>query len=205
MKRWKLVITKLKSCTFFLFKPTRDSLDKRAKAHFCKSRDPFHVRRYTARDKGRSYGCRGASAVHQERLRKQHSKPDLEKLKTYLDELAIITLPQSSLMKAIQYALVQWEAIERIFDSGLFELDNNAIERQIRPIAIGRKSYLFAGSHDGARSAAMFYSLFATCKLNGVNVFHWLKDIITRTQSYPASKIDDLLPHNWRALQKTKK
>jgi hypothetical protein len=136
-------------------------------------------------------------------LRLKFSKPELEKLKKYLDELSVKTLPQSPLMKAVSYALCQWEAIERIFDSGVFHLDNNAIERQIRPVAIGRKNYLFAGSHEGAQNAAIIYSLVATCKLQKVNVYDWMKDVIARVPAYPISRIGELLPHRWKLAKKT--
>jgi transposase len=136
-------------------------------------------------------------------LRARFSKPELETLHRYLVELREKTLPQAPLQKAITYTLSQWTEIERIFESGIFELDNNGVERQIRPIAIGRKNYLFAGSHDGARNAAVIYSLIATCKLNKINVFDWMKDVIARVPSYPISKIGDLLPQRWAALRKT--
>lgn len=135
-------------------------------------------------------------------LRAQFSKPILAELHSYLSTLAARTLPQSALMKAISYALEQWSAIERILESGHFQLDNNAIERQIRPIAVGRKNYLFAGSHQGAQNAAVIYSLIATCKLNKVNVFTWMQDIITRVPSHPISRIGDLLPHRWKPFEK---
>jgi hypothetical protein len=135
-------------------------------------------------------------------LRAQFSKPVLAELHSYLSTLAARTLPQSPLMKAISYALDQWLEIERILESGYFQLDNNAIERQIRPIAVGRKNYLFAGSHQGAQNAAVMYSLIATCKLNKVNVFTWMHDVITRVPSHPISRIGDLLPHRWEPLKK---
>ena len=135
-------------------------------------------------------------------LRDRFSKPVLTELHTYLRQQAVKTLPQSPLMKAISYALEQWTEIERIFASGVFHLDNNGIERQIRPIAVGRKNYLFAGSHAGAKNAAVIYSLIATAKLNKVNVFHWMKDVISRVPSHPISRIGELLPHRWSALQK---
>ncbi len=75
-------------------------------------------------------------------------------------------------------------------------LDNNWVENAIRPNALGRKNYLFAGSHEGAKRAAMFYSFFGTCKMNKVNPYHWLKKVLEVIPEYPANKLADLLPQN---------
>jgi transposase len=129
------------------------------------------------------------------RLRQKHSIEILDKLKKYLQEIATKTLPRADLMKAIHYALSQWQNIEAIFADGRFHLDNNAIERQMRPIALGRKNYLFAGSHNGAHHAAVFYSLFATAKLHGVNPRLWLTHVLKTMRDLPVSQISELLPH----------
>ena len=92
-----------------------------------------------------------------EALRKEKSLPVLDKLEAYLRELKATTLPKHPLMKALNYALSQWEEIRRYTENGAFEIGNNPIERDIRPIAIGRKNFLFAGLHEGAKRAAMFY------------------------------------------------
>jgi hypothetical protein len=133
--------------------------------------------------------------------RNKHSKEVLEKLHTYLSSLQQVTLPKSPLAKAINYALSQWSAILRILDDGSFHLDNNAIERQMKHIAIGRKNYLFAGSHQGARRAAAVYSLFATAKLHKVNPHAWLVDVLRRMRSHSNNQVHQLLPHNWKALR----
>ena len=80
--------------------------------------------------------------------------------------------------------------------------DTNTLENQIRPIAVGRKNYLFCGSHEGAQRAAIFYSLFACCKMNKVNPNEWLLDVMQRLPNHPISQIEKLLPHNWKR-QKT--
>lgn len=89
-------------------------------------------------------------------------------------------LPSSPLAGAIRYAIEQEAAIRRITESGTYRLDNNSIEPQMKQIAIGRKNYLFAGSHDGAKRAALLYSLLNTAKLNKVNPWEWLRDILVR-------------------------
>ncbi len=139
----------------------------------------------------------------EERLvgRQQKSLPVLQKLETYLRELTTRTLPEAPLMKAITYTLKQWTEIRRIFDGGDYQLDNNPIEREMRPIAVGRKNYLFAGSHQGATRAAVIYSLFGTARLHGVNPVQWLNAILaTDFSSFPNSRISELLPHRWKLL-----
>jgi transposase len=76
--------------------------------------------------------------------------------------------------------------------------DNNPVENAIRPVAIGRKNYLFARSHEAAQRSAMLYSLLGTCKLNGINPFDWLKNVLSRIGKHPINKVQELLPHNWQ-------
>jgi transposase len=84
---------------------------------------------------------------------------------------------------------------------GMLLMDTNLIENSIRPIALGRNNYMFAGSHDAAQNAAIIYSLFATCKLHEVSAYDWLKHIITVMPTHPSSRINELLPQNWKASQ----
>src|SRR4051794_32646849 len=96
------------------------------------------------------------------------------------------------------YALSRWSALCRFLDDGRIELDNNTVERAIRPIALGRKNHLFAGSDGGAERWAVVASLLATAKLNGVEPFAYLKDLLERlSDGHPMSQLDDLLPWNW--------
>lgn len=108
------------------------------------------------------------------------------------------TLPKSLLAGALGYALNQEREIYRILESGDYELDNNSIERQMRPIAVGRKNYMFAGSHDGAYRAAVLYSLLSTCKLNKINPWERLRNVLMRIKDQPVNRISELLPHRWR-------
>lgn len=132
--------------------------------------------------------------------RQLHVKPIFEKLEKYLRELSEKTLPRAPLMEAISYTLKQWTEISRILEDGTFQLDNNIIENKMRPIALGRKNYLFAGSHEGAKRAAIIYSLFGTAKMHDVNPYEWLKDVLQRMRSHPVNKLAELLPHNWIKL-----
>lgn len=129
--------------------------------------------------------------------REEFSKPVLLKLETYLRALRERTLPRAPLMEAINYTLNQWDSIEGIFGDGRYHLDNNPIEREMRPIALGRKNYLFAGSHDGAQTAAIIYSLLGTARLHKVNPYEWLKHVFEVMRDYPANRVHELLPQNW--------
>ena len=82
-------------------------------------------------------------------------------------------------------------------DTSLLHIDNNPVENSIRPVALGRKNYLFAGSHSAAQRAAMFYSLLATCKNHGINPYDWLSDVLNKINEHSINKIEQLLPQNW--------
>lgn len=99
--------------------------------------------------------------------RQQKSAPLFEKLKTFLEANA--TLSTQSWKQAVYYALIRWEKLTRFLDHGEVEIDTNLVENRVRPIAIGRKNYLFAGSHEAAQRAAILYSLLNTCTLHDVN------------------------------------
>ncbi|SFB57918.1 IS66 family transposase, partial [Azotobacter beijerinckii] len=96
--------------------------------------------------------------------------------------------------KAIDYSLKRWEAYSRYADSGHLPLDNNPVENCIRPVAIGKKNWLFAGSERGGRHAAVIYSLLLTARLNGLDPAAWLKDTLEKLPSWPHRQLDELLP-----------
>ena len=98
----------------------------------------------------------------------------------------------------MDYMLKRWPAFTRFFDDGRICLSNNAAERALRGIALGRKSWLFAGSDRGGQRAAAMYSLIGTAKLNDVDPQAWLADVLARIADHPAHRIDELLPWNWR-------
>lgn len=128
------------------------------------------------------------------KMRKEEAVPILDALKEWLDREYDHVLPASVIGKAIAYTLKRWKGLYEYAQSGNLQIDNNQVENIIRPLALGRKNYLFAGSHDGARRAATFYSFFATCKLNDVNPYRWLCDVLTRIQDHPVNQLNVLLP-----------
>jgi len=97
----------------------------------------------------------------------------------------------------MQYSLQRWDKLMVYTTDGRLEIDNNLVENAIRPVAIGRKNYLFAGSHNGAHRAAMLYSFLGTCKINDVNPFEWLMDALSKIQDYKLTHLHELLPAQW--------
>jgi len=126
------------------------------------------------------------------------SAPLVDAMKVWFETELSRVPPRGGLAEAIRYALTRWSALCRFLDDGRIELDNNTVERAIRPIALGRKNHLFAGSDGGAARWATVASLLATAKLNGVEPFAYLKDVLERlSNGHPMSRLDDLLPWNW--------
>ena len=99
----------------------------------------------------------------------------------------------------MRYTLGRWTALARYADDGRLEIDNNAAERAIRPLALGRKNYLFAGSDKGGERAAAIYTLIGTARLNALDPEAYLRDVLARTADHPINRIGELLPWNWKA------
>ena len=131
------------------------------------------------------------------RVRQAESVPLLSDFKRWLDGHYRTLLPQGPLGQAFGYAIRQWQALTRYTENGILMPDNNLLERQMRPIAMGRKAYLFAASERGGEVAAMMYSLVATCKLNQIEPFAYLKDVLGRIRSHRVDRLSELLPFNW--------
>jgi transposase len=141
---------------------------------------------------------RGQTAKTRQGVRRARSLPLVEAMKTWLEAELNRIPPRGGLADAIRYALTRWSALCRFLDDGRIELDNNTVERAIRPIALGRKNHLFAGSDGGAARWAVVASLLATAKLNDVEPFAYLKDVLARmSEGHPMRRLDDLLPWNW--------
>ena len=136
-------------------------------------------------------------------LRQEKARPEADKLRAWLLAQVGVVLPKSPLGEAIGYTLDQWTALTRYLDDGRLDIDNNAAERALRRVAIGRKNWLFAGSDEGGRRAALFYSLIETCRRHGVEPFAYLRDILERVSTHPAKAIAALLPPNWKKAQQT--
>jgi transposase len=130
-------------------------------------------------------------------LRKEKAVPILEELGAWLQQQIMLVRPASPLGKAIAYAQARWAGLSAYALHGQIEIDNNLVENAIRPLAIGRKNYLFTGSHKAAEMTAAMYSFMATCKKNGVNEFEWLKDVLERLPSHKQKDLYQLLPNNW--------
>jgi transposase len=140
----------------------------------------------------------GHSAERRRQVRQESCAPLVADLERWLREQRAKLSRGNDLARAMDYLLKRWPAFTRFLDDGRICLSNNAAERALRGIALGRKSWLFAGSDRGGQRAAAMYSLIVTAKLNGVDPQAWLADVLARIAEHPARDIDDLLPWNWR-------
>ena len=131
--------------------------------------------------------------------RVEHSVPLLAKIAAERDALAQTILPKSPLGDAVRYLTNQWTALQRFVEDGRLAIDNNRAENQLRVVAVGRKNWLFAGSFEGARRAALLYSLVQSCALIGLPPFDYLKDVLLRVATHPHHRIDELTPKGWAA------
>jgi transposase len=143
----------------------------------------------------------GLSPETRRKVRQQRSRPRVEALGAWLGEQYARLSPNSQVAKAIAYSLNAWHALARFLDDGRLCLSNNAAERAMRGIAIGRHNWTFAGSDAGGRRAAAIYTLIETAKLNDVDPQAWLADVLARLQDHPARRIAELLPWNWKLQQ----
>ena len=139
---------------------------------------------------------RGQSSSERATARAQHAAPLLTELKIWLTRTRADLSIKSPLAGAIQYTLSRWTALSRYVHDGRIEIDNNAAERAIRALVLGRRNYLFAGSDAGGETAARLYSLIGTCRLNGIDPHRYLKHVLERIAAHPINRIDELLP--WR-------
>jgi hypothetical protein len=122
----------------------------------------------------------------------------LDELGKWMQRRYVEVLPKSAIGKALGYSIKRWDKLCLYATTSFLNIDNNPVENSIRPVALGRKNYLFAGSHSAAQRAAMFYSLLATCRNHEVNPSIWLHDVLNRIATYPINRIEDLLPHHWK-------
>ena len=145
--------------------------------------------------------ARPLTAEDRLRLRQLQSQPILDKLRNYLLEIQAEVLPKSPEGRAVRYTLKNWTALTRYCEDGDLQIDNNATERAIRGIAVGRNNWIFFGSDDGGKTAAVLRSFVASCQRVGVDPFAWLKDILSRIADHPITRLAELLPHNWASAQ----
>src|SRR6202453_830266 len=134
-------------------------------------------------------------------VRQAQSKQRVADLEVWLRQQLALLSSKNDTAKAINYSLTRWRAFTRFLDDGRICLSNNAAERSIRCVAVGRRTWTYPGSDAGGHRAAAVYSLVQTCKINNVDPQAWLADVLARLPDYPANKIADLLPWNWQAAR----
>jgi transposase len=136
------------------------------------------------------------------RLRQEQAVPLLKSFGEWLDKQAASALPKSPLGEAVGYARNQWAALQVYTTAGFLEIDNNAAERALRAVAIGRKNYLFFGSDAGGETAALLYTFTQTCQALGIEPWRYLRDVLGRLPTHPAERLAELLPDEWAQGQR---
>ncbi|MEM6275070.1 MAG: IS66 family transposase [Myxococcota bacterium] len=135
------------------------------------------------------------------KLRQTAMAPIFKKFQLWLRDQSPHHLPKGPMGKAIQYALNQWDELEKVLDDAKLRLDNNVAENALRIVALGRKNFLFVGNEQGGRNLATLQTVVSTCNANGVNPEAYIKDVLIRVQNTPSSEIDSLLPNNWEETE----
>jgi transposase len=135
--------------------------------------------------------------------RRERSQRLLDSFKTWLDEQVRSTLPKSAMGRAIRYALSNWDALCRYTEDGRLRIDNNAVERMLRIVAMGRKNWLFAGSERGGRTAAILFTIIASAKRHGLCTWAYLRDLLVRLADLKPGELEELLPDRWQDSQAT--
>src|SRR6185436_2091163 len=143
----------------------------------------------------------GQPAADRQALRQRETKPIVVDLEKWMRAERARLSRHAATAQAIDYMLTRWPAFTHFLDDGRVCLSNNAAERALRGIALGRRSWLFAGSDRGGERAAAIYTLIATAKLNDINPQAWLADVLARIADHPVSRLHELLPWHWKATQ----
>ena len=140
---------------------------------------------------------RGRPPDRRRSIRQGDAVPLLTDLEQWLRAQLAKLAPKSTLAGAFRYALAHRQALTRYLDDGQLEIDNNLAENALRPVCLGRKNYLFAGSDAGGERAALLYSLLVTCRLNDIDPYAYLSDVLARIADHPVKRVAELLPFNW--------
>jgi len=130
-------------------------------------------------------------------LREKEAYPIIREFEKWLERETSSTTPQSSIGKAVRYAYALYPRMARYVTDGRYRIDNNGAENAVRPLALGRKNYLFCRNHEAAYHAAIVYSLLGTCRLWDINPVRWLTDVFSRIQDCSVKHLEELLPHMW--------
>jgi hypothetical protein len=146
--------------------------------------------------------CRDMAAEERYTFRQEQSRPVIDGIFHRLEGMKAATLPSEPLRKALDYALNQRQALYRYLDDGRLKPDNNTAENAIRPLALGRKNWLFAASERGAWATALFLGLIQSCKACQVNPWEYFNDMLRRIMSQPVNRLRELLPDQWEPLPK---
>jgi transposase len=131
-------------------------------------------------------------------VRNKKADPILKGMRLWMQQQYLHVLPKSAIGKALAYSMERWHKLSVYTSDGRLNIDNNPVENSIRPVALGRKNYLFAGSHEAAKRSGMLYSLLSTCKMHGIEPYTWLKDVLHKIADHPVNKVHELLPHRYK-------
>ena len=126
------------------------------------------------------------------------SAPILKALGLWMQQQYVHVLPKSAIGKALAYSIERWNKLSIYIIDGRLKIDNNPVENSIRPVALGRKNYLFAGSHEAAKRSGMLYSLLGTCKMHNIEPYSWLKEVLQIIPQHPVNRVKELLPHRYK-------
>lgn len=149
-------------------------------------------------------GAKDLSDAQRLQMRREPSLPILEQFRVWIDRQRGEVLPKSPMAEALGYAHNNWTTLVRYTEAGVLAIDNNAAEREMKRIAIGRKNWLFIGSPQGGQTAAVLMSFAATCRRLNVEPWAYLQDVLTRLPTTPTERLDELAPDHWQAAQQAK-
>lgn len=142
--------------------------------------------------------ARALSPPERARARQERAGPILEQLRDWMTRTRLRVQPKSAMAAAFTYLANQWNELVLYLEDGELSIDNNDTERALRTVAVGRSNWLFAGSQDGGRRAAILYTMVSSCKLNRIDPWAWLADVLTRLPTTAECQLPELLPHRWK-------